>query len=947
MLFFFLSVFYVNVASAQEVEAVYFRPKEIKKGCGLKKEDNLQDIQYIYIPSTNQLYGQYSFSKLSPEEMKSKRTEVKDSKKKRKSKDSDSKKNKDNSDSKEGTESTSEKEDIPDRDAYQTGFWTVMNDGPNPKHEKRQYAMIYGDFMNNTITAYTYDGSQIKDSYEHENYIGSFEKPFHVYDNGDVRTVAFLIDIGGLKKAYTNKDWVGMGIGGDGAGTWFHNSFGTEFTYGDKQSPLLNAVNTKESGDGSGKSKSISESKKKSKKESGDNNDNNGKSFKALTDSGIEVEAETPDDQPAPKSGERYVTAEAYSKGGKVKAFKEGSSVEKGESADASGGAVSGGRQYKVTKEGIDSTSQSGGSSSESDSEGSSGSSGGAGSAYSLVSSDGGASGGKLVVPKGGKSLSKGTIVKVPEAGIKAGQSIALTGQEFSVGTKLYAPADKDLTGGSTLRVDQQTGADEGGDSGERLANDVKYALKTESSGASNATLVAPKGGKAIKTGVRITVPEGGVKAGQSIGLTGQEFSVGTKLYADAAQDLKAGTVLIVEKEAGGSASSSGKDATVGGKVRILLEGVPGKVYLEFNKGAKLPLAGTVVKVPESGLKPNQPVPVSGEGIPEGSVLIYIPESSEKPMILVKPLKGDQLPKGAVIIIPDATSGTPGTKGANAGDTGGRKLSGGDGLTGEHPSYIPLPLGDKSVPMTGGQALLKYKYSEQGPWIDTDTEKPEPTQLIMMDLTNPSAPTLGEMSAYADPPPSNGASPSGDQKQGFTKGGLATAVPLEGGAKTEDSMKIGSSASPAAADLPHTPIDGNKPRGNPAKDPDKVWSWCSLQEKIAANPKLGPMAVQGIGIKGPKDGFIDVNTVNLNCLSSFVLEIAADPEVDSIAIETDEERVELKESGKKAGSKIFTMSNADSQSKQLFHYGKNEFSIFVKIDGEETEVQHVVDIPSP
>lgn len=115
------------------------------------------------------------------------------------------------------------------------GFWLVVSDGPNPKQSATEYAILYGDLANNRITAYTYDGNNGPGSYQTGEYLGTYENPFVDLGNtmpqfGDNLT-QLALDVSAINGAFNTADWDGVKIGPE-AGIWFHQSAGSQFTYG-------------------------------------------------------------------------------------------------------------------------------------------------------------------------------------------------------------------------------------------------------------------------------------------------------------------------------------------------------------------------------------------------------------------------------------------------------------------------------------------------------------------------------------------------------------------------------------------------------------------------------------------------------------------------------------------------------------------------------------------
>jgi len=112
------------------------------------------------------------------------------------------------------------------------GFWLVVTDGDNPKGDGSSNAILYGDIANNRITAYTYNGQNTSGSYSDGTLLGTYEGAFSSAGpspiDGQEDLTMFTLDVSGINNA--NFDGVQIG---EEAGIWFHQSSGSEFTYGD------------------------------------------------------------------------------------------------------------------------------------------------------------------------------------------------------------------------------------------------------------------------------------------------------------------------------------------------------------------------------------------------------------------------------------------------------------------------------------------------------------------------------------------------------------------------------------------------------------------------------------------------------------------------------------------------------------------------------------------
>lgn len=118
------------------------------------------------------------------------------------------------------------------RSGENDGFWLVVSDGDNPKGDVNEYAILYGDLENNRITAYNYDGRNGPNSYKTGDLLGTYEGVFAdggTMDGFDMSM--FSIDVSALNTAYDDASWDGVQYG-ESLGIWFHQSAGSDFSYG-------------------------------------------------------------------------------------------------------------------------------------------------------------------------------------------------------------------------------------------------------------------------------------------------------------------------------------------------------------------------------------------------------------------------------------------------------------------------------------------------------------------------------------------------------------------------------------------------------------------------------------------------------------------------------------------------------------------------------------------
>jgi len=102
-------------------------------------------------------------------------------------------------------------------DEAKDGFWLVATAGDNPKGDGTSHAILYGDLKNNRITAYTYNGENSSNSFESGTLLGTYENVFS--DGGQHFKYGYDLTMFSLDVSDIN-------------GIWFHQSSGSEFTYG-------------------------------------------------------------------------------------------------------------------------------------------------------------------------------------------------------------------------------------------------------------------------------------------------------------------------------------------------------------------------------------------------------------------------------------------------------------------------------------------------------------------------------------------------------------------------------------------------------------------------------------------------------------------------------------------------------------------------------------------
>lgn len=123
--------------------------------------------------------------------------------------------------------------DVKDRNnRASNGFWLVISGGENPKYNRGEYAIFYGDANRGILSAYEYSGQNNSNSWNDPGvFLGSFDLNYSYNSNRNRGSYDFSIDVSGINSANIGPNWVGA-LFGEHLGYWFHPFIGGEFTYG-------------------------------------------------------------------------------------------------------------------------------------------------------------------------------------------------------------------------------------------------------------------------------------------------------------------------------------------------------------------------------------------------------------------------------------------------------------------------------------------------------------------------------------------------------------------------------------------------------------------------------------------------------------------------------------------------------------------------------------------
>lgn len=112
--------------------------------------------------------------------------------------------------------------------------WLVVSPGPNPKGNVDEYAILYMDHANATVTAYVYNGQNSANSWVDVNgYLETYTNALTVTDPAaGQRNVSMTIDATTINSLSLGADWVGVKFGSK-MGLWYHPATGG-FSYDGK-----------------------------------------------------------------------------------------------------------------------------------------------------------------------------------------------------------------------------------------------------------------------------------------------------------------------------------------------------------------------------------------------------------------------------------------------------------------------------------------------------------------------------------------------------------------------------------------------------------------------------------------------------------------------------------------------------------------------------------------
>ena len=546
-----------------------------------------------------------------------------------------------------------------------------------------------------------------------------------------------------------------------------------------------------------------------------------------------------------------------------------------------------------------------------------------------------------------GGTLSEGATIVTGEE-ITAGETFTVTEDMVTSGTitgTVTATVTETVPAGTEMTV-----TDVSGDSA--TLTTVGTVTVTAGGSVSEGTVVVTT--REYSESETFTFTQDIVSEGTVIGTATITFTVtvpaGTTLTVSATTDTEEGTVTITSGEDGETGTggtlvtregTSGNDTTGGGQTGQTGDDTGGSTdapggTVTVPGGGSIE-EGTTFTVPEGGITGGEPYTVTPDQITTGGIT--------EPVTIVS--EGD-LPEGTVIDLPevpvedttdiggeeepvtvplegvsDGASGSEETTGGDAGTTGGTT---GGGTTAGTPGT--------ATPLSGGSPISNFEHSgSEGPHHDRgegDTVK-QTGGFAAIDTgtggTTESTPGAGGEAAAASP---------------FSTGGMSLNSLIGALADGDDPLQALEGEEAAQQGT------GKFPALQPGQD---VFAWCSLFDKITQLPGVGPLNVHTTAVTGNGEGFIDINTLELDCLSAFKLFVNTSSEVERITIQSDTgepidfQMVSLNTNDER---KQFFVSNLDAADGQLFKYGHNAFKIVIYMTGEYTEeMEYDITIPRP
>ncbi|MDJ0789544.1 MAG: PEP-CTERM sorting domain-containing protein [Myxococcota bacterium] len=115
------------------------------------------------------------------------------------------------------------------------GGWLVVSNGPNPKNNVDEYAILYLDGALGRVTTYVYSGQNNANSFQTTAYLATHDGALSVSDAGSQRTLTIDL-VATLENAFLNTpDWDGIqfgtGLQGPEIGYWYHPTKNTRISY--------------------------------------------------------------------------------------------------------------------------------------------------------------------------------------------------------------------------------------------------------------------------------------------------------------------------------------------------------------------------------------------------------------------------------------------------------------------------------------------------------------------------------------------------------------------------------------------------------------------------------------------------------------------------------------------------------------------------------------------